>query len=108
MLQDIHWPAGLIGYFPTYTLGNIFSAQIMNAAHQAGVGLAEQIRVGDFAPLLHWLHQHIHAFGRTHKSEALVEKVSGESVSEKYLVESLYRRYGPIHGLSADPVESVV
>ena len=108
VLQDINWPAGLIGYFPTYTLGNIFSAQIINAAHQAGVGLAEQIRVGDFAPLLHWLHQHIHAFGRTHKSEALVEKVSGESVSEKYLVESLYRRYGPIHGLSADPVESVV
>ena len=108
VLQDIHWPAGLIGYFPTYTLGNIFSAQIMNAAQQAGVGLAEQIRAGEFAPLLHWLHQHIHASGRTHTSEALVEKVSGESVSEKYLVESLYRRYGPIHGLSADPVESVV
>ena len=80
----------------------------MNAAQQAGVGLAEQIRAGEFAPLLHWLHQHIHASGRTHTSEALVEKVSGESVSEKYLVESLYRRYGPIHGLSADPVESVV
>ncbi len=108
VLQDIHWPAGLIGYFPTYTLGNIFSAQIMNAAQQAGVGLAEQIRAGEFAPLLHWLHQHIHASGRTHTSEALVEKVSGESVSEKYLVESLYRRYGPIHGLSADPVESVI
>ena len=108
VLQDIHWPAGLIGYFPTYTPGNIFSAQIMNAAQQAGVGLAEQIRAGEFAPLLHWLHQHIHASGRTHTSEALVEKVSGESVSEKYLVESLYRRYGPIHGLSADPVESVI
>ena len=108
VLQDIHWPAGLIGYFPTYTLGNIFSAQIMNAAQQAGVGLAEQIRAGEFAPLLHWLHQHIHASGRTHTSEALVEKVSGESVTEKYLVESLYRRYGPIHGLSADPVESVI
>ena len=41
-------------------------------------------------------------------TEVLVEKVSGESVSEKYLVESLYRRYGPIHGLSADPVGAVV
>ena len=108
VLQDIHWPAGLIGYFPTYTLGNIFSAQIMDAARQAGVGLGEQIRAGDFAPLLHWLHQHIHASGRTLKSEALVEKVSGKSVSEKYLVESLYRRYGPLHGLSADPAESLV
>ena len=105
VLQDIHWPAGLIGYFPTYTLGNIFSAQIMDAARQVGFGLPEQIRAGDFAPLLHWLQQHIHAFGRTLKSEAIVEKVSGKLVSEKCLVESLYRRYGPLHGLSADPVE---
>ena len=105
VLQDIHWPAGLIGYFPTYTLGNIFSAQIMDAARHAGFGLPEKIREGDFAPLLHWLQQHIHASGRTLKSEALVEKVSGKLVSEKCLVESLYRRYGPLHGLSADPVE---
>ena len=73
----------------------------------AGFGLPEQIRVGDFAPLLHWLQQHIHASGRTLKSDAIVEKVSGKSVSEKYLVESLYRRYGPLHGLSADPVELI-
>ena len=107
VLQDIHWPAGLIGYFPTYTLGNIFSAQIMDAAQHAGVGLAEQIRSGEFAPLLQWLHEHIHASGRTVKSEALVEKVSDKPVSEKYLVESLYRRYGPLHGLSANPPESL-
>ena len=80
----------------------------MDAAQHAGVGLAEQIRGGDFAPLLHWLHQHIHASGRTVNSEALVEQVSGTSVSEKYLVESLYRRYGPLHGLSVNPPESLV
>ncbi|MBT6460281.1 MAG: carboxypeptidase M32, partial [Planctomycetaceae bacterium] len=102
VLQDIHWPAGLIGYFPTYTLGNIFSAQIMATAQQSGVGNAQQIRNGEFAPLLHWLRDNVHTFGRTYMSEALVEKVSGKPVSEQYLVDSLYQRYGPLHGLSPE------
>ncbi len=107
VLQDIHWPAGLIGYFPTYTLGNIFSAQIMAAAQQSGVGTPQQIRDGEFAPLLHWLRENVHAFGRTYTSEALVEKASGKPVSEQYLVDSLYQRYGPLHGLSPDTPQLV-
>ena len=74
----------------------------MAAAQQSGVGIAQQIRNGEFAPLLHWLRENVHTFGRTYTSEALVEKASGNPVSEQYLVESLYQRYGPLHGLSPE------
>ena len=105
VMQDIHWPAGLIGYFPTYTLGNLFSAQIMAAAEKSLGDLPAQITQGNFRPLLDWLRKEVHATGRTLTSDELVTQVSGEPVSERYLIESLYRRYGPVHGLSDKPPE---
>lgn len=106
VMQDIHWPAGLIGYFPTYTLGNLFSAQIMAAAETSLGDLPTQIGRGEFRPLLDWLRQEVHATGRTLTSDQLVTQVSGEPVNERYLIESLYRRYGPVHGLSDKPPAS--
>ena len=99
MLQDIHWSAGLIGYFPTYTLGNIFAAQLMKAATQAIPGLDRQMAAGEFGELLGWLRRSVHATGRMLESGPLVEQVTGEPVSERWLVESLSRRYGPAYGL---------
>lgn len=100
VLQDIHWSAGLIGYFPTYTLGNIFSAQLMEAATRAIPGLDRQMAAGKFGELLGWLRRTVHASGRMLESGPLVEQVSGEPVSERWLVESLSRRYGPAYGLA--------
>ncbi len=100
VLQDIHWSAGLIGYFPTYTLGNIFAAQLMAAAERRLPDLWRQISVGRFDDLLDWLHREVHAYGRALESEPLVEQATGECVSERWLVESLRRRYGPAHGLA--------
>ena len=99
VLQDIHWSAGLIGYFPTYTLGNIFAAQLMKAATQAIPGLDRQMAAGGFGELLGWLRRSVHATGRMLESGPLVEQVTGEPVSERWLVESLSRRYGPAYGL---------
>ena len=98
VLQDIHWSAGLVGYFPTYTLGNIFSAQLMVAANREIPGLMRQIAAGQFADLLGWLRRKVHSSGRTLESEPLVVQASGEPVSERWLVESLGRRYGAAHG----------
>jgi carboxypeptidase Taq len=99
VLQDIHWSAGLIGYFPTYTLGNMFAAQLMDeAAHQLP-GLTAGFARGDFHPLLDWLRQRVHAAGRMLESEPLVERATGRPVSEKWLLDSLRHRYGPAHGL---------
>ena len=105
VLQDIHWSAGLIGYFPTYTLGNLFAAQLMRAAEAQLPGLDREIAAGRFAGLLDWLRRKVHAHGRLLDSEGLVAQATGVPVSEEWLVEGLWRRYGAAHGLetSAKP-----
>ena len=99
VLQDIHWSAGLIGYFPTYTLGNIFAAQLMAAAARQLPDLDGDLAAGRFAGLLSWLRSHVHAHGRQLESVALVEQATGQPVSASWLVESLRRRYGTAYGL---------
>jgi len=99
VLQDIHWSAGLVGYFPTYTLGNMFSAQLMAAAERDVGPLAAEFAAGRFAPLLGWMRQHVHAAGRMLESDPLVERATGEPVSEAPLLASLRARYGVAHGL---------
>jgi carboxypeptidase Taq len=99
VLQDIHWSAGLIGYFPTYTLGNIFAAQLMAAAARQLPDLDGDLAAGRFAGLLSWLRSQVHAHGRQLDSVALVEQATGQPVSAKWLVESLRRRYGAAYGL---------
>jgi carboxypeptidase Taq len=99
VLQDIHWSAGLIGYFPTYTLGNLYAAQLMEAARRAISDLDAQMASGRFADLLGWLRREVHVVGRTLESEPLVERATGAGVSGAWLVESLRDRYGPAYGL---------
>ena len=99
VMQDIHWSAGLVGYFPTYTLGNMFAAQLMAAAERAIPDLHRQIAAGRCSGLLEWMRDHVHRRGRLLESEALVEEATGEKVSERWLVESLRSRYRPAHGL---------
>lgn len=99
VLQDIHWSAGLIGYFPTYTLGNIFAAQLMAAAERDLPGLDAEIAAGRFAGLLGWLRERVHCRGRQLESGPLVEEATGLPVSEEWLVASLRERYGRAHGL---------
>ena len=93
-LQDIHWSEGLIGYFPTYTLGNVYAAQLFAAAERQVGPLEEQFARGAFSPLREWLRQHVHGHGMRWRSAELVERVTGESPDASYLVESLSRRYG--------------
>jgi carboxypeptidase Taq len=99
VLQDIHWSAGLVGYFPTYTLGNLFAAQLMAAAERGLPDLDARIAAGEFAGLLGWLRHHVHAVGRLLESEPLVEQATGEKVSERFFLDSLRRRYAPAHRL---------
>lgn len=98
VLQDIHWSAGLIGYFPTYTLGNVFAAQLMAAAEGTIADLRGHIAAGRFGDLLGWLRQHVHAAGRTKESEPLVAAATGQPVSAEWLIASLTDRYGAAHG----------
>ena len=88
-LQDVHWSAGLFGYFPTYTLGNIYSAQLFQAANRDLGGLSPAISKGDFQPLLEWLRSRIHRHGQTYLPMELIERATGEPVQSKYLIEHL-------------------
>ena len=93
-LQDIHWSEGLIGYFPTYSLGNVIAAQLFAAAERAVGPLEESFARGVFAPLREWLTEHVHKHGMRWPVATLVERATGEGPDAGYLVESLSRRYG--------------
>ena len=76
-LQDVHWSVGLIGYFPTYTLGNVMSVQIFEAAKRSIPDLHELIEAGDHRPLLDWLRTNIHRQGSRYEPDELLERVTG-------------------------------
>jgi carboxypeptidase Taq len=93
VLQDIHWSLGSIGYFPTYTLGNLNAAQLMVAAEKQVPGLANQLADGNYAPLLRWLRENVHQYGRTYLPQELMQKVTGEPTQARHRVEYLRHKY---------------
>ncbi len=99
VLQDVHWSAGLIGYFPTYSLGNLYASQFYDAAEARLGNLEAMFAKGDFAPLKQWLNQHIHAQGQRLTSTQLGEKVAGEPLSHDRLIKHLKEKLTPIYQL---------
>jgi carboxypeptidase Taq len=80
-LQDIHWSMGAIGYFPTYTLGNLYAAQLWEAARKQLPDLDEAIGRGEFGGLLGWLREHVHRHGRQYSALELCRRATGEELS---------------------------
>lgn len=98
-LQDVHWSGGSFGYFPTYTLGNLYAAQFFAKA-QAELGdLADQFRRGEFLPLKVWLNRTIHREGQRYRAAELVAAVAGEPLNPRYLVQQLTEKFGALYGL---------
>lgn len=98
VLQDTHWASGLIGYFPTYSLGNIYAAQLWAALHRDIPDLDARISRGEFAVVLDWLRQRIFRYGRSLDGADIVERATGEAPNATYLVEYLNRKYGALYG----------
>ncbi len=94
VLQDIHWSMGLLGYFPTYALGNLYAAQFYRAARRAIPGLEEGFSRGEFAPLLTWLRKEIHTRGRTYPSGELARVVTGEPLDSSCFMDYLEEKHG--------------
>jgi len=92
-LQDGHWSEGLIGYFPTYTLGNVYAAQLFAAAERAVGPLDETFAAGDFRTLSRWLGEHVYRHGRRYTAAAIVERATGSAPDPSALIESLSQRY---------------
>lgn len=99
-LQDIHWSMGALGYFPTYTMGNLYSAQLFEAAAEALDDLDAMFAVGEFGPLLGWLREKVHIHGKTYTSAELCERVTGRPVTAEPLLRHLESKLLPIYGLS--------
>ncbi len=98
-LQDIHWSAGLFGYFPTYTLGNLHAAQLYDAAKRDLGDLDESARKGDFHHLLTWLREKVHRQGQRQRPLDLIERATGKKLSDRPLVEALHAKYPCLYGL---------
>ncbi|MEO5589271.1 MAG: carboxypeptidase M32 [Gemmatimonadaceae bacterium] len=94
-LQDIHWSEALIGYFPTYTLGNMYAAQLFAAADEAIGPLEESFAVGEFGSLRGWLTENVHRHGRRYRAPALIERATGDGPDPSALIASLTHRYQP-------------
>jgi carboxypeptidase Taq len=98
-LQDIHWAAGLIGYFPTYSLGNLYAAQFFDQAEADLSDLNQQFARGEFAPLHNWLKQNIHDHGQRYFARTLIERVTGRPLSHEPLVRRLRDKLAPLYKL---------
>lgn len=105
VLQDIHWSWGMFGYFPTYTLGNIISAQLWEKIERDLPDLEEQIRVGRFDDLLEWLQEKIYRHGRKFLPQELVQRVTGSKINPAPYLRYLEKKYGEIYGLGGGAAE---
>ncbi len=99
-LQDIHWSAALIGYFPTYSLGNLYAAQFFEQADKDLGGLAAQFSCGDFTPLKEWLQRNIHHRGQCYTAAELVQLVTGKPLTHAPLIRHLRGKLEPLYGLA--------
>lgn len=99
VLQDIHWYQGSIGYFPTYSLGSILSAQFYSKADEEIDNLEEKIASGDLQPLREWLKENIHQKGCLYKTEELVENVTGEKPTADFFLDYIEEEFGDIYNI---------
>ena len=99
VLQDIHWAGGMLGYFPTYALGNLVSAQLWETHRAENPGIEDQMRGGDFSLLLHWLRKNIHCHGRKFEPQELVRRVTGSEIDPAPYIRYLENKYGEIYRL---------
>ena len=99
VLQDIHWSIGAIGYFATYTIGNLLSVQLFDCAQTEIIDLEADISKGNFDSLLHWLRENIHCHGSKFTPVELVERVTGDSMDSRPYLNYLQNKYSDIYNL---------
>ena len=104
VLQDIHWSMGAFGYFPTYTLGNLYSAQLLLAARhdlESTESLEEMWSRGEFTPLLEWMRSRVHARGSIISPSDLIEEATGTSPSPQPFIDYLRAKIERLYGIKA-------
>jgi carboxypeptidase Taq len=99
VMQDVHWSAGLVGYFPTYTLGNLYAAQLYAKATEEIGNLEEEFAVGNFSSILLWLRSKVHEHGSTYLPPELIENATGEKPNPQYLIDYCNKKFGLLYNL---------
>lgn len=92
-LQDVHWPSGLFGYFPTYSLGAMMAAQLFSAAKSQLPEILDAIREGNFTPLLSWLRENVHSKAKFLSVDDLLTEATGEPLNATFFKRHLQQRY---------------
>ncbi|HAB23316.1 MAG TPA: carboxypeptidase M32, partial [Pantoea sp.] len=92
-MQDIHWTDGAFGYFPTYTLGAMYAAQLFQAVKKALPDLGERLQHGDLQPIFDWLQQNIWQHGSRFPTEQLLINATGEALNPRFFRQHLEQRY---------------
>jgi carboxypeptidase Taq len=99
VLQDVHWSSGYLGYFSTYALGNLISAQLWEKVNQDIPDLADQIRRGVFDDLTGWMREKIHRHGSKFEPQELIERVTGSKIDPAPYMRYLTSKYSDVYGL---------
>ncbi|WP_066064768.1 carboxypeptidase M32 [Neobacillus soli] len=99
VLQDVHWSFGGIGYFPSYSLGNLYAAQILHTIQKELPDFYTHIETGRFDLIQDWLKENIHQYGKLYTPNELIVKVTGEELNAEYLVQYLEKKYSEVYGL---------
>jgi carboxypeptidase Taq len=97
VLQDVHWSQGGFGYFPSYSLGNLYAAQLLSTIKQEMPELYEDIKQGEFMKIREWLRENIHQYGKLYTPAQLIKKLTGEDLNAKYLVDYLEEKYSKVY-----------
>lgn len=99
VLQDTHWSGGAFGYFPSYAIGNIYSAQFGAAMERTGLNLDASVAAGDFRRIKQWLGRTIHRYGKSMTPAEILMEATGETIEAGYLIRYLERKYREVYGI---------
>ena len=100
VLQDTHWAIGYFGYFPAYTVGNVLSVQLFEAAVEERPGILPEMERGEFGTLLDWLRQNVHRHGKKYEPDHLIELATGSPLDTAPYLRYLRAKFGELYGLA--------
>jgi carboxypeptidase Taq len=99
VLQDTHWADGYFGYFSTYALGNLVSAQLWEVINVDIPDLSAQVKTGEFSTILEWLRENVHAHGRKFEPRELVKRITGDKINPAAYMRYLKKKFGELYNI---------
>lgn len=99
VLQDVHWSGGMIGYFPTYALGNLASAQLWEKLQEENPNVMDEVAQGKFETVLGWMREKVHQFGSKFEPQEIMVKATGSKITPEPYMRYLTSKYGEIYDL---------